>query len=294
MATKKKHSKLKLRIWRRLPDRAYIQWRHYERFRKFAHLRRPVTYNEKLHWLKLNYRVPGEWRLVDKVEVKEIVAEKIGARYVIPTLRVYDNPEDIDFDELPESFVLKCTHDSGRVVRVRDKSSLNAPRVVARLRANLARQYFYVAREPHYREIPPRILAEPYFEDAAVGQLLDYKFFCFDGEVKAMYVASDRASGKVKFDYFDADFNPLHIRQPYPNAAVLPTKPSTYEEMLDIARTLSAGHPHVRIDLYEVNGRVYFGEYTFYSLAGLQPFHPAEWDEIFGSWLHLPAPTRKR
>lgn len=286
------YPKLVKRLYRLLPDRWYIQLRYFTRFHRFCDLRNPSTYNEKLQWLKLNYRIAEDTILVDKYEVKGVVRELVGAEYVIPTLGVYDTVEDIDFDELPESFVLKCTHDSGGVVVVRDKSLIDVALVRDELRQTLGRNYYYNGREPHYLDIQPRIIAEPFLEDATHGQLLDYKFFCFDGDVKAMFVASDRASGNVKFDYFDADFSPLDIRQPYPNSPTLPARPDSYEEMLDIARQLSQGHPHVRVDLYEVNGHVYFGELTFFHFSGFQPFNPSEWDEVWGNWLRLPAPIR--
>jgi hypothetical protein len=274
-----------------LPDRAYIQLYYFAKFRRFCDLRNPSTYNEKLQWLKVNYRIPEHSRLVDKQAVKEIIAAEIGDEYVIPTLAVYESADGIDFDALPDSFVLKCTHDSEGVALVKDKSRADQAAIREQLRAALKQNFFYIGREPHYRGIPPRIIAEPYIEDRTRGQLLDYKFFCFDGEVKAMFIASDRASGNVKFDYFAADFTPLDIRQPYPNSSVPPARPERYEEMLDISRKLSKGHPHVRVDLYEVDGRVYFGELTFFHFSGFAPFTPPKWDEIWGGWLNLPAPV---
>lgn len=274
-----------------LPDSAYIQLYYFAKFRRFCDLRNPSTYNEKLQWLKVNYRIPAHSRLVDKQAVKKIVATEVGDEYVIPTLAVYESADDIDFDALPDSFVLKCTHDSEGVALVRDKSSADSAEIREKLRAALKQNFYYIGREPHYRGIPPRIIAETYIEDTTRGQLLDYKFFCFDGEVKAMFIASDRAFGNVKFDYFDADFTPLDIRQSYPNSAVPPAKPERYEEMLVISRKLSKGHPHVRVDLYEVDGRVYFGELTFFHFSGFAPFTPPKWDEIWGGWLNLPAPV---
>lgn len=282
------------RLSRSIPDRLYIQLRYVMKFHKFCNLREPKTYNEKLQWMKLYYRVPGEWLLVDKFEVKGRVAAQIGGEHIIPTLGVYSSVDEIDFDALPDSFVLKCTHDSGGVVLVEDKKTLDVLAVREKLQHIMEKNYFYGGREPHYREITPRIIAEPFLQDDTLGQLVDYKFFCFDGEVKAMFVASDRSSGKVKFDYFDEDFNPLDIRQPYPNSAVLPQKPERYDEMLDIARKLAHGHPHVRVDLYQVNGRVYFGELTFYHFGGMQPFFPEKWDRVFGEWMTLPEPVGER
>lgn len=280
----------RLRHW---DDERYLKLVFWLRMGRRLNLMHPETYNQKLQWMKLNYRVPDEWKLVDKAEVKSIVAEQIGEEHVIPTLGVYNSLEDIDFDGLPESFVLKCTHDSGGVVLVKDKSSFDEAAAREKLQRTMNRNYFYSGREPHYRHIKPRIIIEPYLEDQARGQLLDYKFFCFDGEVRALFVASDRASGHVKFDYFDAEFKPLHIRQPYPNSSVLPIKPDRYEQMLELSRKLSKGHPHVRVDLYEINGKVYFGELTFYHFGGTQPFRPSKWDQTFGDWLTLPKPMRE-
>jgi len=274
-----------------LPDRAYIQLYYFAKFRRFCNLRNPSTYNEKLQWLKLNHRVPEHSRLVDKQAVKQIIAAEIGQEYVIPTLAVYQSADEIDFEALPDAFVLKCTHDSEGVAIVKDKSSADQVAIRERLRAALRQNFYYIGREPHYRDILPRIIAEPYIVDKTHGQLLDYKFFCFDGEVKAMFIASDRVSGNVKFDYFNADFTPLDLRQPYPNSDPLPAKPERYEEMLEISQKLSQGHPHVRVDLYEVEGRVYFGELTFFHFSGFAPFHPPKWDEIWGEWLTLPAGT---
>lgn len=286
-----KYLKPAKRLLRFLPDRAYIQLYYLAKFHKFPHLRTPSTYNEKLQWLKLNYRVGEDSKLVDKFEVKDIVGDLIGADYIIPTIGLYDSVEDVDFDELPDSFVLKCTHDSEGVALVREKSVANTFEIREKLRRALAQNFFYIGREPHYRYLQPRIIAEPFLEDEIQGELLDYKFFCFDGEVKAMFIASGRADGNMKFDYYDADFSPLEVRQSYPTSSIKPAKPERYDEMVTIARKLSQGHPHVRVDLYEVNGHVYFGELTFFHFGGFAPFVPAGWDRAWGEWLTLPAPV---
>lgn len=278
----------RLRHW---DDERYLRLHYFIRFGKRLDLHNPQSYNAKLQWLKLNHRVPGQWKLVDKYEVKDIVAGLVGEDYVIPTLGVYESFEQIDFDALPSAFVLKCTHDSGGVVVVRDREEMDLSAVRAKLLRSMARNYYYNGREPEYLEIRPRIIAEPFLHDEERGQLLDFKFFCFDGEVRAMFVASDRSSGHVKFDYFDTEFRRLDLQQHYPNSKVLPEKPKRFHEMLELSRELSKGHPHVRVDLYEVNGKVYFGELTFYHFSGLHPFHPASWDMEWGNWLKLPRPV---
>lgn len=279
------------RLSRLLPDRLYLQLRYFSRFHRLADLKDPKTYNEKLQWLKLNYRIESDALLVDKYEVKRIVANQIGDDHVIPTLGVYDHVDEIDYDSLPDSFVLKCTHDSGGLLLVEDKKKLDTNAARRKLSYTLSRSYYYSSREPHYLKVRPRIIAEPFLVDDEMGQLADYKFFCFDGEVKSLFVATDRTSGNVKFDYYDADFNPLSLRQPYPNSTKHLVRPQRFAEMLDIARTLSKGHPHVRVDLYQVNNRIYFGELTFFHFGGMQPFKPAKWDRIWGDWLRLPAPV---
>lgn len=283
-----KYLKLAKRLLRVIPDRKYIQLYYFAKFRKFPNLKNPSTYNEKLQWLKLHYWAPGSSRLVDKHDVKNIVRDAIGDDFIIPTIGVYETADQIDFDDLPQSFVLKCTHDSEGVVIVPNKCEADFDEIREKLRRALAHDFFWIGREPHYRGIEPRIIAEPFLIDDAHGELLDYKFFCFDGEVKVIFIASGRSSGETKFDYFSAEFLPLDIRQTYPKSSVPPDKPECYDEMIAIAREVSKGHPHVRVDLYEVNGRVYFGELTFFHFSGFAPFDPAEEDLRWGEWLKLP------
>lgn len=283
-----KYLKMVKRLLRFVPDKTYIQIYYFSRFRRFCDFSNPTSYNEKLQWLKLHYRSSTDSILVDKFDVKREVSEKIGEKFLIPTLAVYDNADEIDFTGLPEAFVLKCTHDSEGIVIVRDKSQIDEKSIRKKLNHALRQNFFYIGREPHYRHIKPRIIAEPLLVDQKYGQLLDFKFFCFDGEVKAMFVASGRQSGDIKFDYFDPDYTPLDIRQNYSNSSDKPKKPARFDQMLDIARTLSRGHPHVRVDLYEVNGRIYFGELTFFHFSGFAPFVPEKWDRIWGDWLSLP------
>lgn len=252
-------------------------------------LRSPQTYSEKLQWLKLHDRNPLYTTLVDKYAVKKYVADMIGEQYIIPTLGVWDSFEQIDFGALPERFVLKCTHDSGGLVICRDKASLDMAASRAKIERSLRTDYYIVSREWPYRDVPRRIIAEPYMEDHTTGELRDYKFFCFDGRVKWLFIATGRASNPEPFfDFFDADFNRLDMRQGHPNAPVPPQKPQNFELMKQLASTLSRGLPHVRADFYEVDGQVYFGELTFYHHAGWIPFDPPGWDLTFGREIRLP------
>ena len=271
-----------------IPDRAYIQMYYFAHFKKFCNLKNPKTYNEKLNWLKLHDKNPIYTRIVDKFEAKEYVKDIIGDQYIIPTLGVWDNFDDIDFDELPQQFVLKCTHDSEGLVIVKDKDKLDKEMAKNKIESALNQNLLYKGREWPYKNVKPRIIAEKYMEDHIDGELRDYKFFCFDGEPKAMFVASDRASDNVKFDYFDLNFNHLDIKQKYPHAEQPLRKPVTFEKMIELSKVLSKGFPHVRVDFYEVDGQLYFGELTFYHFSGFMPFEPNKWDKIFGDWIKLP------
>ena len=250
----------------------------------------PQTYNEKLQWLKLYDRKPEYTKMVDKVEAKKYAASIIGEDHIIPTLAVYNRVEDIDFDVLPNQFVLKCTHDSGGIVICKDKATLDKRAAVKKLRNGLKKNFYYINREWPYKNVKPRIIAEQYMTDKKTGELRDYKFFCFDGEVKALFVASERQvkGRETKFDFFDEDYNHLLIINGHPNASVVPEKPSCFDEMKEIACKLSKGMHHIRVDLYEMNGKVYFGEMTFFHWSGIVPFEPQKWDFEFGRWITLP------
>lgn len=227
--------------------------------------------------------------MVDKYQVKEIVGKIIGEQYIIPTICVYDRVEDIDFDALPNQFVLKCTNDSGGIVVCKDKSKLDINQARRILNRSLTHNYYYMHREWPYKDVPVRIIAERYMEDRKTGELRDYKFFCFDGKVKALYIASGRMNknSETKFDFFDSDFNHLPFTNGHPNSVQLPEKPVNFTQMKMLAEELSKGIPHVRVDLYEVNDKIYFGEMTFFHFSGLVPFNPEEWDYKFGEWLNL-------
>ncbi len=249
----------------------------------------PKTYSEKLMWLKLNDHNPEYAKLVDKYAVKEIVTKKIGSQYVIPTFGIWKLPKDIEWDKLPNCFVLKTTHGGGNtgVVICKDKSRFDKEKAIKKLNRSLKQDIYKSLREWPYKNVPRRIIAEQYIE-AENNDLPDYKFFCFNGEVKALFIGTERGTGNVKFDYYDADFNHLDLIQTHPMSGKIIKRPVCFDEMKVIAAKLSQGIPHVRIDLYEVNGKVYFGEYTFYHHGGCVPFHPHKWDSIFGSWINLP------
>lgn len=270
-----------------IPDKQYLQLLYRRVFDKKLHLDNPLSFNEKLQWLKLYNRNPLYTKLVDKYEVKKYIAEKIGEQYIIPTLGVWDNFDDIDFDSLPNQFVLKCTHDSGGLVIVKDKSKFDKDTANKKINKCLKRNYYWQGREWPYKDVKPRIIAEKFISFGEEGDIPDYKFYGFNGKVTALMVATERQSGHTKFDFFDNNFNYLPFRWGHDHASVRPTKPENFNKMLDIASVLSKGFPHIRVDLYNVNGNIYFGELTFTHWSGMCPFEPEEWDYKFGSWIEL-------
>lgn len=272
-----------------MPDETYLKKKFKIKMGQELDLEDPRTYNEKLQWLKIHDRKKEYTRMADKYRAKAFAAERIGKEHVIPNLGVWSHFDQIDFDALPEQFVLKCTHDSGGVVICRDKKKLNKDAARRKIEKSLKKNYYYSGREWPYKRIRPRIIAEKYLESNN-GQLQDYKFFCFDGKAKLLFIATDRQTEgeETKFDFFDMEFHHLDLQNGHPNAAECPEKPECFEQMRQMAETLSQGIPHVRVDFYQVDGKVYFGEMTFFHWSGMMPFEPKEWDEILGSWISLP------
>ena len=271
-------------------DEQILKDKYYFRFHKPLNLDNPQTYNEKLQWLKLHDRRSEYTEMVDKYLAKSYVRERIGDEYIIPTLGVWDKFEDIDFDKLPNTFVLKCTHDSGGLVICKDKRLFDYNAAKVKIKKCLRRNYFYVGREWPYKNVKPRIIAETYMEDKIFNELRDYKFFCFNGSVKMLFVATNRQSTteETKFDFFDSEFNHLNITNGHDCNSIDVIKPINFELMKSLAEKLSIGIPHLRVDFYEVDGKPYFGELTFFHWSGLVPFNPPEWDYTLGSWIKLP------
>jgi len=271
-----------------IPDKQYLELRYLLKFKKRLNLQNPKTYNEKLQWMKLYDRNPIYTKLVDKQAVKKLVKDVPGLN-VIPTLAVWNNPDDIDLSNMPEQFVLKCTHDSGSVLIFKKKDAYSLDYVKEHFRKAIKRDQYLAGREWAYKNVRPRIIAEPFMIDSSGSGLRDYKFFCFDGVAKALFIATDRGKEgtDVKFDFFDMNFKHLPFRHGHPNAEILPDKPENFDEMKRIAAQLSKGLRHVRVDLYNINGDIYFGEMTFYHHCGLVPFTPEKWDYTFGSWIKI-------
>ena len=275
------------KIMKLLPDSAYISLKYFYHFRKLPNLKKPKTFNEKLQWLKIHDRKPEYTKMVDKYEAKKYIAENVGEEYVVPNIGVWEKFEDIDFESLPEQFVLKCTHDCGGLVIVKDKSKLDIEAARNKINKSLRRNYFWEGREWPYKNVKPRIIAEKYLEDSRTGELPDYKFFCFNGIARALFIATERSneSEETKFDFYDMDFNHLPFTNGHPNANVIPAKPETFDKMKELAEKISKGIPLLRVDFYEVDGKVYFGELTFSHWSGMIPFKPEEWDRKLGDMI---------
>lgn len=267
-------------------DRKYLEYVYKEHMGKNLNLDNPKTFNEKLQWLKLNNRNTMYTKLVDKYEVREYVSKVIGSNYLIPLLGVFDSYKEIDFDKLPNQFVLKLTHDSGTVIICKDKTKLNRKQTISKLKKGLKRKYFYLYREWPYKDVKPRIIAEKYMKDNNSSVLNDYKFYCFNGEPKMMFIITERGNDP-KINFFDMDFNEINLHQGFKKGEKKLEKPKKFDEMIKLARKLSYGIPHVRVDFYIINGKVYFGELTFFDSAGLEKFEPEKYDEILGSYIDL-------
>lgn len=289
-------------FYNHLSDEEYIRRMFKARMGYPLDLQNPKTFNEKLQWLKLYDRKPIYTTMVDKYAAKEYVASLIGNEHVIPTFGVWDRFEDIDFDSLPNQFVLKCTHDSGGLVIVKDKSKFNLENARKKINQSLRRNYYNNSGEWAYKNISHRILAEKYMTDsnvernraldASAGSLLDYKLYCFQGEPRFFYIGFANIKNGEKDDqlsFFDLDWNPAPFyrkdHEPLPFSI---DKPENFQEMIDIARILSQGIPFVRVDLYNIDLHIYFSEMTFSPGGGYGRFYPDEWERKLGDWIVLP------
>lgn len=249
----------------------------------------PQTFNEKLQWLKLYDRRPEYTQMVDKYEAKKYVANIIGEEYIIPTLAVYDCAEDIDFDALPNQFVLKCTHDSGGIVICKDKTKFDREAAIKKLSHGLKANYFYQNREWAYKNVKPRIIAEQYMTNFC-KELEDYKIHNFNGKPRVILHCRDRykETGLTE-DFYSCDWEHLNVKRPdHENASKSAERPKELDEMLCLSELLAKNIPFVRSDFYSINHKAYFGELTFFPASGMKAFIPTEWDFKFGEWINLP------
>lgn len=279
------------KLARFLPDKMYISLMYFKHFKRFPNLKNPQTFNEKLQWLKLYDRKPEYTTMVDKYLVKQYIADIIGKEYVIPTIGVWKSAEQIDFDSLPEQFVLKCNHDGGgkSVIICRNKSTFDRQDAIDKLSKCLNDNGYWYGREWPYKNVKALIIAEQYMEDSLTKELRDYKIYCFNGQAKIVMVASNRFSSKqTTFDYFDENGIWLDVEWGNPRSSKKPGKPPMFEKTIMIAEKLSSDFTHVRVDLYVANNQLYFGELTFFDGSGFVPFVNPEHDFLFGSWIKLP------
>lgn len=273
-----------------MPDDDYLKRKFKAIMGKELNLENPQTFNEKLQWLKLYDRKPEYTMMVDKYRVREYIAKTIGAEYLIPLLGVWEDPEDIDFDALPDQFVLKCNHNSGLGMCIcKDKSKLDIEKVKQDLKRGLQQDYYLTGREWPYKNVARKIVGEAYMSDGN-EELSDYKVHCFNGEPRFILVCRDRFrdSGLTE-DFFTPKWEHMLLKRPdIPNSKAEIPHPETLERMLDLSKKLAKELSFARIDFYEVNGKIYFGEITFFPASGFKKFEPEEWDNTLGQWIALP------
>lgn len=256
----------------RINDELYLRIMYKRIFNKELNLDNPSTFDEKLQWLKLHNKNPEYTNMVDKYEVKNYIKEMLGEQYIIPTIGIYDKFEQIDFDKLPNQFVMKCTHDSGSTVVCKDKSKFDKLAAKKKIKKALRNNFFYSGREWPYKNVKPRILIEKYMEDYT-GELLDYKIYAFNGKCEYVMVCIDREkeNEKTKFIYYDKKWN---IKKEFSNDGIkygdkiILQKPKNLDKMFEFASILSKGINFVRVDFYEIDSKLYFGELTFYPSSG--------------------------
>lgn len=271
------------RLW---PDKLYISTFYRLHFHRKLNWKNPTAFSEKMNWCKFNDRRDLYTTLADKYAVKQYVAEKIGSKYVVENYGLFDKWDDIDFDALPDQFVIKGTHDSGGAFVCRSKATFDFEASRRQVEKNLATNYYYQMREWPYKNIRPRILVDRYLDDHTGNELRDYKFWCFSGNPTYMYCT---IKGKNIFEnFYDMDFNPVMIDHGFPRHQPEFERPANFEMMKQLAATLSKGIPFVRVDFFDVDGKVYFGEFTFYDWGGLRPFGSYEMDLKLGALLQLP------
>ena len=271
-----------------MSDEEYLKSMFHAKMGYELNLENPQTFNEKLQWLKLHDRNPEYTRMVDKYEVKQYVANIIGEEHIIPTLGIWDNFDEINFEKLPNQFVLKCTHDSGGIVICKDKENFELVKAKKKINNHLQRNFFYIGREWPYKDVKPRIIAEQYLTDEFGGELKDYKIFNFPGHPQIIEVDFDQFVDH-KRNFYNTDWEYIDLALNYPtDPQHFISKPQALDKMLELAGKLAEGIPHVLTDLYCIDDKVYFGELTFYHEAGFGKFTPESYDLEFGSWIELP------
>ena len=280
-----------MRVLRFIPTPIYISLYYWAATGKWPDLKHPTYFNEKLQWMKIHEDYTKYRDYADKIKVRDIIEEKIGDGYMFPMLGKWKSFDEIDFDSLPEEFVLKCNHDSGSVKVIRNKSALTDKDIESLRKfynSRLKQDFYGYGREPCYKGIDRYVFAEEFMKDPSgdEGGIKDYKFFCFNGKPEIMFIATDRATD-VKFDFFDMDFNHLDITNIHPQSGKVIEKPEKFDEMKALAEKLSEGIKFVRIDLFELGGKIYFSEFTFFHGGGFNRFYPVEWETKLGNLIDI-------
>ena len=270
-----------------LSDKCYVTLNFIRNLHRVPNLKKPSTFNEKQQYLKLYDRNPRYKAMVDKLEMRRVVDEKIGKGYTVPILGVWNSFDEIDFSSLPDKFVLKCNHDSGSYVICTDKSKLDKSNAREKISRALKSDYYRQNREWVYKDIPPHVYAEAYLKDNESDCLWDYKFFCFNGEPKIMYMEQESSKDRTEA-FFDMEKNFLDLEMDDPRPQTPPDLPDCFDTMKEMAATLSEGIPFLRVDFFYVKGRIYVGETTFYHQGGFGKVTPEEWNLRLGSWIRIP------
>lgn len=268
-----------------ISDRVFAIVYYFHFLQKLPNLDVPIRYTEKLQWYKLNGKLEQFSSFVDKYEVRKYVSTIIGESYLVPLIDVYDSVEDIKFDSLPKEFVIKLTHGSGYNYICHDKSLIDIRHLKSKLLSWQNENFYDIGREPQYKKCSRRFIVEKYLHEE--GGLKDYKIFCFDGEPKFIHVDIDRSTNHTRA-FFDLNWTRLPFTTLYPQAVKVIDRPSNLECLISTARSLSKGFKHVRVDLYNPGGKIYFGELTFTHGNGFEPFIPDEWDIVVGNYFVLP------
>ena len=269
------------------------KWYLKRQFRKYVgyqlDLDNPQTFNEKMQWLKLYDHNPLYTKMVDKYEAKKYVADIIGEEYIIPTLGVWTHFDEIDFDKLPDKFVLKCTHDSGSIAICKDKENFDKKTAKKNLKKGLRYNYYYAGGfEWPYKNVKPRIIAEQYMVDDSQKELTDFKLMCFNGKVQCTFTCTGRNTDRgLHVTFYDKNWEKMSFARHYPIERLAMKKPANYEKMIRLAEKLAKSLKFARIDFYEINGKIYFGEITFFPGSGMEEFSPIDWDYQLGGWINL-------
>lgn len=271
-----------------IPDKQYLQMVYRLTFHERLDLANPKGYNEKLNWIKLYDRKPEYRDFVDKIEVRRIVTEKIGDKYLIPMLFQCDNTEEIRWDELPKQFVLKCAHGSHSNIICKDKNNLDISLAIKLIKKWQKKSWYWFAREWPYKGLRPRIMIEKYMEQSDSKILTDYKVMCFDGEPRIIEVHKNRGQDNHSQDFYDCDWHNLKIRQGDLLITEGDPAPAQLQEMLSLSRVLAKGIIHIRVDWYIIDNRLYFGELTFFDGAGFTEFLDKKDDIYLGSYISIP------